>query len=204
MDFSNKKLIIIASVVTILLAVFVGLTAYSPDAQFMEQIDKRAVEECQKHGIELSIGHKHLSGFAIKTLVLYNVVAKFKPFCLAFSSIAATPSITAIADNAIDGKLTAYNVSLQLPFLGTINFGDGSAHVHVDNENNIFVRDFKFHGACNVNGYFTITKDNVFTDYRFVFTPSKGQQTLFATLASLGTSFKRLGNDQWLLEGKSK
>ena len=204
MNLSKTQLAIIASIIAIILAVFIGAHFVSPDADLMEQIGNRAIDECNKNGVALSIGCKKSSGLVVKTLTFYDVVAEYNPFRLKFSSISATPSITAVTSNAIDGNLSAYHVALELPFLGTINFGNGSAHVHIDKQDNTFVRDFKFNGACNVKGYFTITKDNKFTDYRFVFTPQKGQQALFATLATFGTPFKKGRNGQWILESNAK
>ena len=204
MNRSKIQLAIIAFITAIILAVFVGIRFASPNTDLMEQIGNRAIQECQKNGVALSIGSKQTSGLVIKTLTFYDVVAEFNPFYLTFSSISATPSITAMTSNAIDGKLSARHVTLELPFLGAIHFGNGSAHVRIDEEDNTFVRDFKFSGACNVKGHFTITKDSKFTDYRFVFTPKKEQQALFTTLATLGTPLRKISDDQWLLESEPK
>lgn len=204
MNLSKKQIAVVAFFVAVILAVFVGASFSSPDADLMDQIGNRAVEECQKRGIALSIGRKHMTGFIVKTLIFEDVAAEFNPFRLTFSSISATPSLTAITDNVIDGKLSAHHVTLELPFLGAIDFGDGSAHVHIDKENNAFVRDFKFTGACEVKGHFTITKDSEFTDYRFVFTPTKAQQALFVTLSTFGTPFKKTNSGQWILESESR
>ncbi len=204
MNLSKIQLAIIGVFIAIIIAVFVGASFSSQDADLMEQVGDRAIEECQKRNIDLSIGRKHTQGFIIKTYIFDDVVADFAPFRLTFSSISATPSLTAITDNVVDGKLSAHNVTLVLPFLGAINFGDGSAHVHIDKENNAFVRDFEFKGLCKVKGHFTITKDSDFTDYRFVFMPSPEQQSLFATLKTFGTPFKKTDNDHWILESETK
>ena len=204
MFFSKKQLAVIGAVVAIILAVFVGASFSSPDADLMEQVGNRAIEECQKRGISLSVGRKHTSGFIVKTFIFDDVAAEFDPFRLTFSSIGATPSLTAITNNVIDGKLSAHHATLEIPFLGAIDFGDGSAHVHIDKENNAFVRDFKFNGLCDVEGYFTITKDSNFTDYRLVFTPKKEIQALFAALETFGAPFKKTNDGRWILESEPK
>ena len=204
MSFSKKQLAVVGIVVAIILAIFVGASFSSPDADLMEQIGNRAVEECQKRGIGLSMGRKYSTGFIIKTFVFEDVAAEFNPFRLTFSSISATPSLTAITNNVVDGKLSARHVTLELPFLGAIDFGNGSAHVHIDKENNAFVRNFKFNGPCSVKGHFAITKDSDFTDYRFVFIPKKGTRTLFAALATFGAPFKKTDDGCWILESEPK
>ena len=99
MNLSKIQLAIVGVFIAIIIAVFVGASFSSQDADLMEQVGDRAIEECQKRNIALSIGRKHAQGFIIKTYIFDDVVADFPPFRLTFSSISATPSLTAITPN---------------------------------------------------------------------------------------------------------
>ena len=204
MQLSKGQSLVAFSLAVFFLAILAGVWLTAPKQSDLDDIANRAAEEYNKLDIHLKVGNKRTAGFLIKSFRFEDVVAEFNPVHLCFSSISATPSLQAYTKGITDGRISLKNVTLELPFFGAINFGNGKAHLYVDKDDNIYISNFLFKGLCSVTGYANIIKTQNLLDYSFTFAPSKDQASFFLTLMTFGVPIKKTNDGRFVLACKSK
>ena len=204
MKLSKGQSLVAISLAVFFLVILAGVWLAAPKQSDLDNIVNTTAAECKKLDINLSVGNKRTTGFLIKTFRFEDVVAEFNPVRLCFSSINATPSLKMYRKGVTDGKISLKNVTIELPFFGAINLGNGKAHLFVDKDDNIYISNFLFKGLCSVTGYVNIVKTQNLLDYNFTFAPSKDQEAFFLALMTFGAPIKRTSDGHFVLACKSK